>query len=83
MTCRIEFGGDALVQLKGLPPGAFDALVERVIALADEPWDAVVMAPGRDPALRETAFGDGYGFLAFRFDETEELIRIFRIVWAG
>ena len=82
MSYRIEFGGQALVQLNGLPPEAFDALVERVVELADEPWDAVVMAPGHDPAFRETTLGHGYGFLSFWFDEVAGLIRIFHIVWA-
>lgn len=82
MSYRIEFGGQALVQLNGLPPDAFDASVERVVELADEPWDAVVMAPGHDPAFRETALGRGYGFFSFRLDEAAGLIRIFHIVWA-
>src|SRR6266568_196808 len=43
VSYRIEFGGQALVQLNGLPPEAFDALVECVVVLADEPWDAVVI----------------------------------------
>ena len=32
-------------QLHGLPSAAFDALVERVATLAQEPWDADLMAP--------------------------------------
>jgi hypothetical protein len=80
---RIEFGGPALVQLIGLPPEAFDALAERAAELTDEPWDAVMMAPGHDPALRETPFGHGAGFISFRFDETAGLVRIFNIVWTG
>jgi hypothetical protein len=33
MTYQVEFEGAALVQLNGLPSAAFDALVERVVAL--------------------------------------------------
>lgn len=40
---RVRFEGAALVQLNGLPAAAFDALVERVVALVDEPWDASVV----------------------------------------
>jgi hypothetical protein len=40
MTYRAEFEGAALVQLNGLPSAASDALVERVVALVQEPWDA-------------------------------------------
>lgn len=45
MTYRVEFEGAALVQLNGLP-SAFDALLERVVALVQEPWDADLMEPG-------------------------------------
>jgi hypothetical protein len=47
------------VQVNGLPSAAFDALVERVVALVQEPWDADLMAPGDDPAYREASFGGG------------------------
>jgi hypothetical protein len=40
MTYRVEFEGAALVQLNGLPSAVFDALVQRVVALVQEPWDA-------------------------------------------
>lgn len=40
---RRQVRGGALVQQNGLPGDAFDALLERVIALVDEPWDATVM----------------------------------------
>ena len=64
MTYRVEFEGAALVQLNGLPSAAFDALVERVVALVKEPWDAasrpgsiamywrVLMSPACVPARR-------------------------------
>ena len=51
MTYRVEFEGAALVQLNGLPSAVFDALVQRVVALVQEPWDADLMAPGNDPCL--------------------------------
>lgn len=43
MSYRVGFEGKALVQLNGLPPGAFDAMVERVVDLVDAPWDADLM----------------------------------------
>ena len=49
MTYRVEFEGAALVQLNGLPSAAFDALVQRVVALVQEPWDADLIAPGMTP----------------------------------
>jgi hypothetical protein len=83
MTYRVEFEGAALVQLNGLPSAAFDALVERVVALVLEPWDADLMAPGDDRAYRQAVFGAGYGLLSFHVDDTAELIRVFDIAWIG
>ena len=36
MSYSVRFEGGALVQLKGLPAVAFDALLERVVVLVDE-----------------------------------------------
>ncbi len=63
MTYRVEFENGALVQLNGLPPAAFDALVERVVGLVQEPWHADLMAPGDDSAYRQVIFGWGCGML--------------------
>jgi hypothetical protein len=83
MTYRVEFEAAALAQLNGLPSVVFDALVDRVVALVEEPWDADLMAPGDDPAYRQAIFGDGYGLLSFHADDALELIRIFDITWIG
>jgi hypothetical protein len=47
VSYRVRFEGAALVQLNDLPAAAFDALVERVVDLVDEPWDASVFAARR------------------------------------
>lgn len=83
MTYRPQFKGQALVQLKGLPPAAFDAIVERVAILVREPWDAELMTPGGDPAYRQVVFGSGYGLLSFHVDDEAELLSIFDIAWIG
>jgi hypothetical protein len=83
VSYTVRFEGAALIQLNGLPSAAFDALVERVVDLVDEPWDATVMPPGDDPAYRMTVFGSGYGLLSFHADDTAEIIRIFDITWIG
>jgi hypothetical protein len=83
VSYQVRFEGAALVQLNGLPAEAFDALVERVVDLVDEPWDASVMPPGDDPAFRMTIFGTGNGLLSFHADDTTEIIRIFDITWIG
>jgi hypothetical protein len=58
-------------------------LIERVVDLAREPWDADLMTSAGDPAYRQAIFGRGYGLLSFRVDEALELIRIFDIAWIG
>jgi hypothetical protein len=83
MTYRAIFAGPALVHLNGLLSDAFDALVDRVVALVEKPWDATVAWPGDDSSYRETGFGDGRGFIAFHLDEASKVIRIYRVVWAG
>jgi hypothetical protein len=83
VSYQVRFEGKALVQLNGLPLAAFEAIVERVADLVDEPWDAVLMTDGGDPAYRQTTFGQGYGLLTFRVDDTAELIRVFDIAWIG
>lgn len=50
VSYRVRFEGAALVQLNGLPSAAFDALLHRAVDLAEEPWDATVMPPGKEPA---------------------------------
>jgi hypothetical protein len=83
VSYSVRFEGGALVQLNGLPAVAFDALLERVVVLVDEPWDAAVIPPGNDHAYRMAVFGAGYGLLSFYADDTVELIRIFDISWIG
>ena len=83
MTYRVRFEAYALVQLHGLPSEPFDALLDRVVELVGEPWDAVVMPPGDDPAYRRTVFGSGWGLLTFHVDDEAELIRIFDLTWIG
>lgn len=83
MTYRVEFGGGAQTQFHTLPKDGRDALIERAVDLAEQPWDAVVRAPGNDPRFPETLFGGGNGVLGFYVDEDARQIRIFDIVWIG
>jgi hypothetical protein len=83
MTYRIEFEGGALVQLNGLPSVAFDALVDRIVMLVREPWDADLRVSADGSAHRETIFGEGLGLLSFRVNDSAELISVFDIAWIG
>ncbi len=83
MTYRAEFAFGAALTFHELPPGARDALIERTVQLASAPWDDTRVAPpGEDVAFRQTAFG-GAGILYFQVVEREEVLRLYRIVWAG
>jgi hypothetical protein len=83
VSYEVQFDGKALIQLRGFPEDAFEALLARVVELVDAPWDATVMPPGRDPAFRRSVFGDGWGLLTFYVDDDAELIRIFDITRIG
>ncbi len=83
MSYSVRFEGAALIQLNGLPSDTFDALVQRVVELVDQPWDAAVIPPGNDPAFRMTIFGSGNGLLSFHADDRSETLRIFDITWIG
>jgi len=83
VSYQVRFEGAALVQLNGLPAEAFDAPVERIVDLVDEPWDASMMPPGDDPAFRMTIFDAGNGLLSFHADDAAEVIRVFDITWIG
>jgi hypothetical protein len=72
-----------VVQPNALPSEAFDALVERMIALVHAPWDAELMERDSDPAWRQVEFGQGLRLLSSHVDELAELIRIFDIAWIG
>lgn len=78
MSYRVGFEGKALVQLNGLPPGAFDAMVERVVDLVDAPWDADLMDARGNPAYRQVVFGQGLGLLSFRVGRARD-----RLAWGG
>ncbi len=54
-----------------------------MVDLVEEPWDAAIMPPGKDPAYRMTVFGAGYGLLTFHVDDAFEIIRIFDLTWIG
>lgn len=81
MSYRVEFHASALAQLDGLPPEAFDALVDQVVKLVDAPWDAQALSPD-EPQFRQGQFG-GLGLLSFFVDDREQVLRIFDVTWAG
>jgi hypothetical protein len=78
------FHGRALYELNGLPERVRNGpLLERVLQLLEEPWDAVPESPGQS-MVRHAFFGeDDQGMLTFMVHEQTETLRIIDIVWAG
>jgi hypothetical protein len=84
VTYRVTFAAGAAAQYHDLPDPAQEALLARVVDLADAPWDdAIILPPSTegDPAFREALFGASHGLLAFHVNDRDEAIRIFNIVW--
>lgn len=80
---RVEFAFGAALAFHELPTDARDAFIERTAELSRAPWDGTRIAPpGEDAAFRQAAFG-GVGIVYFHVVEAQELLRLYRIVWAG
>jgi hypothetical protein len=85
VSYRPTLAGRALAQFSDLKDDQviYDALMERIVQLAAEPWDAWPVYPGgEEPDFRETQFG-ARGLLSFRVDENAEILIIFSILWVG
>ncbi|HEX5295275.1 MAG TPA: hypothetical protein VFX25_40920 [Streptosporangiaceae bacterium] len=85
MTYRAVLTGRALSQFRDLiaDPDAYAAIMERILQLAEAPWDAwTVPAVGDEPAHRQAEFGE-HGLVSFRVDDEAESLVIFSILWAG
>ncbi|MEU7862427.1 hypothetical protein [Nonomuraea sp. NPDC049141] len=78
------FHGRALYELNGLPDEVRDGpLLERLLELLRDPWDAVAERPGQS-AVRHAFFGDnGQGMMTFILDEETRTLRIIDLLWAG
>jgi hypothetical protein len=85
VSYRPALTGQAMAQFQGLMrrEDVYEALMSRLLQLADAPWDAWPVQPdGGEPAFRAAQFGD-YGLLLFRVDDQAETLVIFEILWAG
>ena len=69
--------------MQGLPPEAFDLLVQTLARICDEPFDPVYSTPVPPvPGRRVADMGDS-GFIEFIADEAKGLIRIYYLVWTA
>jgi hypothetical protein len=78
------FHGRALYELNGLPEEVRNGpLVDRLLELLEDPWDAVPERPGQS-LVRHAFFGaDDQGMLTFIVHEPTATLRIIDIIWAG
>jgi hypothetical protein len=68
----------------GIPEEALDELVRVTADVCLDPYDrmhSVAVREG-DPTERMAELGD-LGFIEFRVDEAEGLVRIYSVVWLG
>lgn len=85
MSYRATLAGRALSQFRDLvgDQDAYKPLMDRILQLAESPWDAwPVAAAGYEPAHRQAEFGE-HGLLSFRVDDQAETLIIFSIIWIG
>jgi hypothetical protein len=76
--------GDALRQMGGLPPDAFDVLARTMARICEDPYDRLFSLAVRDedPRERMAELGDA-GFIQFTVDESARLVRVYDLVWIG
>jgi hypothetical protein len=76
--------GDALRQMGGLPPDAFDVLARTMACICEDPYDRLFSLAVRDedPRERMAELGDA-GFIQFTVDEPAGLVRVYDLVWLG
>jgi hypothetical protein len=84
VSYRPLLGEQVLRQMRGLPTGGFDLLVQVLARICDDPYDRLFSRAVRvgDPTRRMAELGD-FGFVEFRVDEAAGLVRVVILVWTG
>lgn len=84
MSYRPLLGEHVLRQMRGLPAGGFDLLVQVLARICEDPYDRLFSRALRasDPARRMAELGD-FGFIEFRVDDAVGLVRVVTLVWTG
>lgn len=81
---RVEFHAKGDDEARGLPPAAFAALFDRLVAVARDPWanSGPEDATG-DPAFRWAPFDTDLGVVHFLIDDRSRVIRVHGVAWTG
>jgi hypothetical protein len=84
VTYRVVPHATARAQLGNFPPEAFNALIEALTDVADDPYDPLRTLPTKHPQERRAVFGEeGLGLVTFWIDDTLRLVTVFNVTWAG
>lgn len=80
-TARVQ---QVLHQMRGLPAGGFDLLVQVLVRICEDPYDRLFSRAMRasDPTRRMAELGD-FGFAEHLVDDAAGLVRVVILVWTG
>ena len=84
MSYRPLLGEQVLRQMRGLPAGGFDLLVQVLARICEDPYDRLFSRAVRasDPTRRMAELGD-FGFVEFLVDDAAGLVHVVALVWTG
>jgi hypothetical protein len=84
VSYRPLLGEQVLRQMRGLPTGGFDLLVQVLARICEDPYDRLFSRALRvnDPTRRMAELGD-FGFVEFLVDDAVGLVRVATLVWTG
>ena len=84
MSYRPLLGEQVLRQMRGLPAGGFDLLVQVLARICEDPYDRLFSRAmqANDPTRRMAELGD-FGFVEFLVDDAADLVRVVTLVWTG
>jgi hypothetical protein len=82
MAYRVEPGERARAKLGGFPRRAFDALIQTLAEVADNPYDPLRTYPTKDPQVRWVIFGE-WGFVEYHVDDAAAIVTLTDVTWTG
>jgi hypothetical protein len=84
VSYRPLLGEQVLRQMRGLPAGWFDLLVQVLARICEDPYDRLFSRAVRaDDATRRMAELGDFGFVELLVDDAAGLVRVVTLVWTG
>lgn len=78
----MEFHAAAAAKIPGLPPAAYTALMDTLVAVARDPWRVTEHDSPLPPEFRWALF-DEEGLVSVYLDDSSWVVRIHDVLWAG